>query len=163
GPAAGTVKTLEVKEGDKVSEGDLILILERSGGSEQRPAPSAAAEPRTETAQLSQQEQVEHVPRAQYEQQAGERPDVAPATAGSQLAAVDEAGFAATHASPSVRRIARQLGVDLSRVEGSGRKGRVLQSDVEQFVSGVMRGDTAPTTPAPGDGLPRMPEIDFSQ
>src|SRR5699024_3520890 len=105
-------------------------------------------------------------PRQPVQSRAPVRPDEHPVAApspGSQLASVDEKGFKAAHASPSVRRFARQLGVDLSRVQGSGRKERILQSDVEQFVSGVMRRGGGEAAPATGGGLPRMPEIDFSR
>ena len=82
--------------------------------------------------------------------------------------AVDEAGFAEAYASPSVRRFARELGVDLSRVEGTGRGGRILREDVEAHVkrrlTAAREGEWAERpAAAPGAGLPELPEIDFSK
>jgi pyruvate dehydrogenase E2 component (dihydrolipoamide acetyltransferase) len=71
---------------------------------------------------------------------------------------VDEPGFARSHASPSIRRFARELGVDLARVEGSGKKGRITEQDVKAYVKRVL---TAPGGPA-GTALPRVPVVDFA-
>jgi pyruvate dehydrogenase E2 component (dihydrolipoamide acetyltransferase) len=70
---------------------------------------------------------------------------------------VEEAGFSQAHASPSVRRQARELGVDLGKVRGSGRKGRVTHHDLKAFVKQIM------TEGRPGGALPRVPEVDFSR
>lgn len=75
------------------------------------------------------------------------------------MPAIDEAGFSKAHASPSVRRLARELGVDLARVKGSGPKKRVLHEDVKAFVKSVMTGDAAEGAAA----LPKVPRIDFSK
>ena len=71
---------------------------------------------------------------------------------------IDEAGFDKAHAGPSVRKLARELGVDLTRVSGSGQKSRITQEDVKVFVKAVMQGGTAI-----GGGLPRVPEVDFAE
>jgi pyruvate dehydrogenase E2 component (dihydrolipoamide acetyltransferase) len=83
----------------------------------------------------------------------------APAAAtGTRPAVVDEPGFARSHASPSIRRFARELGVDLARVEGSGRKGRITEQDVKAYVKRAL---TAPGGPA-GAALPRVPVVDYA-
>ncbi|MBV9619715.1 MAG: 2-oxo acid dehydrogenase subunit E2, partial [Gammaproteobacteria bacterium] len=81
------------------------------------------------------------------------RPDLAP---------IDEPGFSRAHAGPSVRRFARELGVDLARVRGSGFKARVTHDDIKAYVKGVL-GGAPPAAAAPGAGLPAVPLVDFSQ
>ena len=67
------------------------------------------------------------------------------------------------HASPSIRKFARELGVDLSRLQGSGRKDRITKQDVQDYVKQVLGGAVSATTAAAGSGIPAMPEIDFSK
>ncbi|MGH8748691.1 MAG: dihydrolipoyllysine-residue acetyltransferase [Burkholderiales bacterium] len=138
-PAAGVVKEVKVKVGDKVSEGSAVLVIESSGGApvqQAKPAPAAAA-------QIPRPGPVPVEPR--------------------------EATAARPHASPSVRKFARELGVDLTRVRGSGPKGRVLHQDVQGFVKGVMvQGAGAGTAPVARGGampfnLPAWPEVDFAK
>ena len=76
---------------------------------------------------------------------------------------VDQNNFLRAHASPSIRKFARELGVDLSQVHGSGRKGRITQQDVQVFVKQVMSSVYASGAPREGDGIPEIPEIDFSK
>jgi pyruvate dehydrogenase E2 component (dihydrolipoamide acetyltransferase) len=146
---AGTVKELKVKVGDKVSEGSLVLLLESTGGaaaaaSSSAPAAAAAA------------------PSA---------PAAAPAAAApAPAAAAPSQGVTGSkaHASPSIRKFARELGVDLARVPGTGPKGRITQQDVQNFVKGVMAAPAAAAAPAKGgsgvglDLLP-WPSLDFSK
>jgi pyruvate dehydrogenase E2 component (dihydrolipoamide acetyltransferase) len=70
----------------------------------------------------------------------------------------DSPGFSTAHASPSIRRFARELGVDLARVRGSGAKGRITEQDVKAHVKRLLTGDTAPA----GAALPRVPQVDFA-
>jgi pyruvate dehydrogenase E2 component (dihydrolipoamide acetyltransferase) len=137
-PSAGTVKELKVKVGDKVSRGSAILMLE---GAEQRA--EARAEPKAEA------------PRA-----APAAPKAAPVPP-----VQPEEGGAKPHASPSVRKFARELGVDLARVHGSGPKGRIVHSDVQAFVKGVIQG--APQAAKGGAALPfnlpPWPEVDYAK
>ena len=147
-PAAGTVREIRIKVGDKVSEGALVLMLEASGDapavSKAAPAPAVAAP------------QPVKAPPA---------PAAKPAPVAAPVAAsVDEAAFGKAHASPSVRRIARELGVDLSRVKGSGPKDRVVKEDVQAYVK------TELARPRGGEGggglgfnLPPMQPVDFSK
>jgi pyruvate dehydrogenase E2 component (dihydrolipoamide acetyltransferase) len=156
-PAAGVVRDLRVKVGDKVSQGHAILSLEVSeGGASSAPAPQPAATPAAPAAAAP-------VPAAAPAPAAAPVPAAAPAPTPA-AAPVDEAGFARAHASPAVRRFARELGVDLGKVKGSGPKERVLKEDVQGFVKRALAAP-APAASGPGLGfaLPAMPAIDFSK
>ncbi|HET7651295.1 MAG TPA: dihydrolipoyllysine-residue acetyltransferase [Gammaproteobacteria bacterium] len=146
-PYKGTVKTMKIKTGDKVSEGSLVLILD----AEEDAAPAKKedkkpAEVKPQPAPAAKSEAPKPAPQVQT-------PQPAPAV----LPAINEAGFARSHAGPSVRKFARELGVDLSRVTGSGRKGRITEDDVKAFVKAVMQGGGA------GGGLPKVPDVDFAR
>jgi pyruvate dehydrogenase E2 component (dihydrolipoamide acetyltransferase) len=154
-PVSGIVRELKVKVGDKVSEGKVILTLEvaEASAAAAAPAPVAPSAPAAETVPKPAPAAPSPAPAA-----------VAPATPVAANAPVDEAGFAQAHASPSVRRFARELGVDLSTVKGSGPKERILQEDVQNFVKGVIAQGTAPAAGASfGAGLPAWPNVDFSK
>jgi pyruvate dehydrogenase E2 component (dihydrolipoamide acetyltransferase) len=77
-----------------------------------------------------------------------------------RLVAIDEHGFSTAHASPSVRKFARELGADLGKVQGTGVKGRITQDDVKAYVKGLL---IAAAGAAPGSALPRVPVVDFAQ
>ena len=128
-PAAGVIKEMKVALGDKISEGDLVMVLEvdeAAGETKDKPEGEAKSEPKSEP--KSKSESKSAAPAAQ------------PKAAASGLPAINEAGFAAAHASPSVRRFARELGVNLPQVKGSGAKSRILKEDVKAFVKAVMQG-----------------------
>jgi pyruvate dehydrogenase E2 component (dihydrolipoamide acetyltransferase) len=158
-PSAGIVKELKVKLGDKVSEGSVILLLEASGAAapqRETPARPAPAGSETETA----------APR----QASGAASSDAQTSAVAEpraSAPVDREAFRAAHASPSVRAFARELGVDLSLVKGSGPKDRILHEDVQRYVKGALAGAGAArgTTSTAGAGLNLLPwpQIDFSK
>ena len=146
-PEAGVVKALKIKVGDKLSQGSPILDLEVEGGGESVPAvaeETPSAEPIA-------------APAAQPAQPSA--PPPAPPTS------IDETAFSRVHASPSVRRMARELGVDLGKVSGTGRKGRITKEDVQGFVSQAMSPSTAAAAPATasGSGIPAMPAVDFAK
>src|SRR6476660_7171214 len=138
-PAAGTVKELRVKVGDKVSTGSLLLLLEAAEGT-----PAAAAKPAptpvpvAAPAPASAPAPVRAAPPPAVP--LGGKPDPVPYEPAP-------APGLTPHASPSVRKFARELGVDLAKVKGSGPKGRITQEDVQAFVKGVMKG--AQAAPAP--------------
>jgi pyruvate dehydrogenase E2 component (dihydrolipoamide acetyltransferase) len=147
-PAAGKVKEILLKVGDKVAQGSPILVLEAAGGAPARPAAPAAAAAAPST------------PAPKAEAPAPSRP---PPVAVEPAA---ESSEAKPHASPSVRKFARELGVDLSRVAGSGPKNRILQADVQAFVKGVMARGPAPSAAASagaGLGLVPWPQVDFAK
>jgi pyruvate dehydrogenase E2 component (dihydrolipoamide acetyltransferase) len=155
-PAAGVVKELKLKVGDKVSEGSLVLTLDASGdGGAQKPAaqkPVPAPQPAAAPARPA------IAAAAQPEPQRPAPPPAAPATA-----RIDEAGFARAHASPSVRRFARELGVDLARVKGGGPKERVLKEDVQNYVKAELSRPRAAEGGGIGIGLPPLPQVDFAR
>lgn len=149
-PKAGKVVSLKVKVGDKVSEGSLVLTMEVAGEansapqvSESKPAESAPAE--TPQAQAQKAPPVPHHPSA---------------------GGINKTGR--VHASPSVRRIAREFGVDLSLVTGSGRKGRIAKEDVQSYVKyELSRPKMTPGTNVSqgGGGLQVLapPKVDFAK
>jgi pyruvate dehydrogenase E2 component (dihydrolipoamide acetyltransferase) len=142
-PAAGKLLELVVAKGGRVSEGDLIGVIE---GTPAAPAvtavPAAAAAPRP-------------VPAA-----APPRPaPAAPArSGGGTLPPINEATFGKAHASPSVRRFARELGVDLGQVKGTGPKGRILVEDIKAWVKAVLSGAVAT-----GPALPKVRQVDYAK
>jgi pyruvate dehydrogenase E2 component (dihydrolipoamide acetyltransferase) len=150
-PFAGVVRELKIKIGDKVSEGSLILTLQRgeTGVASERPAePTEPPKPAAATPP----------PSPPMPEQA--RPASSPTAA--LAAEIDESAFRKAHASPTVRRFARELGVDLAGVSGTGPKGRIIKEDVQAYVKGALA--------QPGMGvaaarfaLPEMPAIDFSK
>jgi len=175
---AGTVKELRVKQGDTVSEGDVILTLESSGDG------AADEGAKQEQKEKKKDEKAEKASKKDRDQGASEegkkKPDKRderareqrpPPTDGagerrpSPTAELGEArsGDRPPHASPAIRRFARELGVDLRRVKGTGRKGRILKDDVKRFIKEAMERPAAAAAPAAGGALPEMPAVDFSR
>ncbi|WP_241288077.1 dihydrolipoyllysine-residue acetyltransferase [Burkholderia stabilis] len=152
-PAAGVVKDIKVKVGDSVSEGTLIVLLEAAG------APAAAAQASAPAPAAA----------APAPAPAAAPAKAAPAPAAAAPAAAPSGEYRASHASPSVRKFARELGVDVARVQGSGPKGRITKDDVTGFVKGVMTGQraapAAAAAPAGGGELNLLPwpKVDFSK
>jgi len=132
-PASGVVRDLQLRLGDKVSEGTLILTLDTAADAKPAAAAPAAAsspqEPATGPA----------VAAAAPAPPAAPAPVPAPAMPAAAVA-VDDAAFKGAHASPSVRKFARELGVDLAQVKGTGPNTRILQEDVQNFVKAAMSG-----------------------
>jgi pyruvate dehydrogenase E2 component (dihydrolipoamide acetyltransferase) len=164
-PVAGTVQTIEVKIGDKVSEGSLVLTLAVEETADAAVAAVAAAPA------IAAPAVAPAAPAAPARPAAPPPPRFEPAAAPlPELAAIQTASLDAqpsggnVHASPSVRRFARELGVDLARVGASGPKGRVLQEDVQAYVKTAL---SAPAAVGAGGALPfnlpALPDIDFSK
>jgi len=157
-PFDGVVKEMKIKVGDSVSEGTAILTIEALGDE-----PSAAPEPK------AAEPAPEKTPPKLVEEKISTTPppvSKAPsAPAPSVSKPINEENFSAAHASPGVRRFARELGVDLGLVKGSGPKGRILREDVQSFVKSVMQtGGTAATSGSGlGFNLPAWPVIDFEK
>jgi len=169
-PAAGTVKSVGVKVGDKVSEGHLILTLEQAADA---PAPAQAA-PAAKAAQPAAPATAPAAPAAATPPPAAAAPAAAPTAAAPPVQApaapsapIDDAAFRKAHASPSVRAHARALGVDLSQIKGSGPAGRILQEDVENYVKQVMSGAKVAGAVAGAGGaalgLLPWPQVDFAK
>ncbi|MGH8652900.1 MAG: 2-oxo acid dehydrogenase subunit E2 [Gammaproteobacteria bacterium] len=148
-PSGGVVKRLLTKVGDKVSEGSPLFILE--------PEKALAA---PEPVEASREEEKEGVSAMPMPSQAPARlqPTQPPPSLPPQDLVPDAAR---SHASPSVRKLARELGVDLAMIQGSARKGRILREDVKAFAKSVLSG----TRLAPGTGTssPDPPSVDFSK
>ncbi|NRP59719.1 dihydrolipoyllysine-residue acetyltransferase [Marinobacterium sp. xm-d-564] len=149
-PAAGVIKSMKISEGDKVNEGDLLLELEVVGTapaaapvSAPAPAPAASAPAPAQSA-------------------APEKP--APVASTTDLVDLEKRNRS-VHAGPAVRAIAREYGVDLSKVTGSGRKGRIVKQDVQAYVKGALQKlDSAPAAAVTGgSGIPAIPAVDHSK
>jgi pyruvate dehydrogenase E2 component (dihydrolipoamide acetyltransferase) len=148
-PAAGKIVEIKVKKGDRVSEGDLVAIIELSAGAAGKPAapPAAGAPPKPPPAASSS------VPPKPAQSPPAAAPRPAPA-----LGPIDEQSFGKAHASPAVRKFARELGVNLAQVKGSGAKNRVLREDVQAYVKAILTGQAAA-----GPALPKVPAVDFAR
>jgi len=143
----GRITQMSVKVGDKVSAGDAVAVVEvaatvtSSAPDRSRPQPAAAA--------------------ASIETKAARAPAPPPSSAPRQVSMppIDEASFGKAHASPSVRKLARELGVNIGSVQGSGRKQRVTAEDVKAYVKQVMLAGGV----AVGGALPKVPEVDHAR
>ena len=149
---AGVIARMLVKNGGVVSEGTAIAVINAEEGAAAAPAPSAPTPAPGPAAAKS----------APAKPAASAAPALPPSAVGAANP-INEAGFALAHASPGVRRFARELGVDLARVRGTGLKGRVVESDVKAFVKGLMSGGAAAPAAAGGPPWPRVPAPDFAQ
>lgn len=159
-PFDGTVKDLRINVGDNVSEGTVILSLEESGSS---PAGAPKAQTQADTAPAPAAEAPAPTPAA-----APAAPTLAPTPASTpapSMPVMDEASFAKAHASPGVRRFARELGVDLGQITGTGPKSRILKEDIQAFVKRSMQGGGASAQSGSGLGfnLPAWPNVDFEK
>ncbi len=162
-PEAGVVASIAVAAGDTLNQGDLILTLRAAAGAdtdhgigapsaeeaEQSPGPAASTKPEARQAGRApgevEQRRAPILPRPQ------------------DMAAI--ASGRTPHASPAVRRFARELGVDLARVKGSGRKDRIVKDDVQAYVKRTLSAGAAPAAPSGGAPfqLPTAPQVDFSK
>ncbi|MDD7996533.1 pyruvate dehydrogenase complex dihydrolipoyllysine-residue acetyltransferase [Kosakonia radicincitans] len=146
-PFAGTVKELKVNVGDKVSTGSLIMVFEVEGAAPAATPAAAAAAP---------------APAAQ-----AAKPAAAPAPAKAEGKSDFAENDAYVHATPLIRRLAREFGVNLAKVKGTGRKGRILREDVQAYVKdAIKRAESAPAAGATGGSLPGLlpwPKVDFSK
>jgi len=165
-PQAGTVKELRVKIGDKVAEGSLILLMEAGDAKAAAPAPAPAP---AQKAQPAPAAPAPSKPAPPPQPTVSAPTAIAPSPAAAPLPAVDMAGGSIpAHASPGVRRFARELGVDLSRVKGTGPKERILKEDIQGFVKqSLSGGGTGAPAAARGGGtdlgLPAWPKVDFAK
>jgi pyruvate dehydrogenase E2 component (dihydrolipoamide acetyltransferase) len=148
---AGTVKEIKVSIGDTVSKGSVVVVIDAVAPAAAAPAPVAAPSPAPAAA-----------PAPAAPKTAA---PAAPVAKPSPTANIDEASFKRAYASPSVRRLARELGVDLGKVTGTGRKLRIVKSDLFDHVKSVMSAPASAAAPASGNalGVAPMPEIDFSK
>jgi pyruvate dehydrogenase E2 component (dihydrolipoamide acetyltransferase) len=176
-PVAGKIAQVKLKTGDKVSEGSLILLIEPAAAATPdkpaAPAPTSAQTPPLPAAPVEATTAAPAaVPAAQKAPAASAVPDAAPGaksavapaapaqTSREQRPAIDEQAFSKAHASPSIRKFARELGADLGKVHGTGVKGRITQDDVKAHVKSLL---TAASGAAPVSPFPRVPVVDFAQ
>ena len=147
--AAGVVQEVKIKVGDKVSEGSVILTVETGAAAAEAPAQAAPAAAPTP-------------PAAAPAPAAPAAPAPAAKPSPAAFSAVNEAAFSKAHAGPSTRKLARELGVDLGSVKGSGQKGRITAEDVKSFVKGVLQSGAGASL---GGGLNLLPwpKVDFSK
>ncbi len=180
--AAGRVAEVRVSTGDRIAKGDVIVVLEEADDDAAEPADSdeAATLPSADTSgdatrledgrtQTGRSEDQDEAADEDAEEASGaetgkrrevqDKTSAGEASDGPLLPPIDEAGFTKAHASPSVRRLARELGVDLAAVKGSGRKGRVTDEDIKAWVKGfIARGRAHDAV-----SLPQVPRVDFSK
>ncbi len=169
--AAGVVEAIHVSKGAKVNAGDLIVTLRAAEGAAAvapaaatTPPPAVAAAPARPSAPVAAE------PATPAPAPAGSAPPAPAATGGARipggrtdLAAIDEPGFSTAHAGPSVRRLARELGVDLARVRGTAIKGRISHEDVKAYVKQLLAAGTGGVAAAGGGALlSRVPVVDFA-
>jgi len=158
---AGVIDKIVATKGGTVSPGDVVATVRVEEGAAPAAAPADAAPAKAAPAASAPKAPAAPAPAP------AAAPAPAPAVAapaGATLAAVNESGFSAAHASPSVRRFARELGVDLSRVTGTGFKSRITEDDVKGFVKKALSGGGGAPGPAAqgGRGLPSVPVVDFA-
>lgn len=140
---AGTIVSVVVKVGDMLASGATLGVIDAVAGGAGEVTPTAESKAAT-------------APQAPVPQQ----PAVATPQAPKSLPRIDEASFSKAHASPSVRKLARELGVNLGQVTGKGPKSRILHDDLKAFVKAILSGHAA--APA-GAALPKVPSVDFSK
>ena len=161
-PFAGVVKELRIKVGDKVSKGTPIAAVESAETQSTAPSAGEGSKPPSEPAAQA--------PAQKLSSPTPVKPVAAPTTApAAPPVPFDSSAQSAAfkpHASPSVRKFARDLGVDLVKVNGTGPKGRITQEDVQGFVKGVMKAAPAAGAPKAAPGgltLAPLPQIDFAK
>lgn len=161
---AGIIKELKVKLGDKVSEGTAILLLEVVEVAA-AVTPVVVASATAPEAPL-QRPQATLTPSSPEAVEPSELLPFPPSISTVDPLVLDEIAFKRAYATPSVRRFARNLGVDLGKVLGSGRNGRILEADVQTFVKKVLTEGMPTASNAPvstGSGIPEIPAVDFSK
>lgn len=157
-PIMKVVVSEQASEGDEAEEGDAAEVDEGATGDDSEQA-AAEEEEKSESGQDGSTEQPAS---AASSTPSGSAARAALGSAGHEEPTVDEEAFRRAYASPSVRKLARELGVDLGAVDGSGRKGRITRDDVAAWVKQRLA-EPAQKGPSTGAGIPPMPEVDFSK
>jgi pyruvate dehydrogenase E2 component (dihydrolipoamide acetyltransferase) len=154
-PEAGEIVELKIRVGDKVSAGDPLLLLRPAAATGAAPAGPQAAAPQPAAASATSAASAPAPSAASAARKPA--PSAAPRAAASSAVAATAVSFGEAHASPSVRKLARELGVELGRVRGSGHKNRVTAEDVKAFVKEIMQSRGG------GAALPAVPVVDFAR
>ena len=171
---AGAVEKVHIAKGGKVSTGDVIVTVRSSGavaGTDEESSPAAAAQEGVRE-ESSLVKPVAQAPKETAPVAASVKPQAAEPPAQrlsstipdgrNDLPPIDEPGFSRAHAGPSVRRLAREMGVDLGRVSGTGLKGRITHDDVKAYVKRVLSSGGAGGGAGAGAALPGIPAVDFA-
>ena len=164
---AGVVKEIKIKLGDKVSKGAVVMVITADAGA--APAPATAPAPPPTAAPSAAPTAVVAASAMPAASAVAPATATATATAAAATGAIDEASFSKAHASPSIRKFARELGVDLGRIKATGPKNRVLMEDVQSFVKAVMTAPPAAAAAASGGdsgaglNLLPWPKVDFTK
>lgn len=172
-PVAGVVKELRVQLDDTVTEGDIVAVIEASGENAEEtsastPDPAPATEKAPEAAAPAEQAAAV-APASQPASPAPSGQMPAPPSTGQRqsppvpMDAKSALPGSAPYASPSMRRFARELGVDLGRVKGSAKGGRIIRDDITNFVKSVMSGSAGPASGGLSFDLPAAPKVNFSR
>jgi len=143
----GTVKDVKVKVGDSIAEGAVVVVIEATAAAADEPVKVAEPEAPATVEKLPGKTAPIAVPKIQAKS--------------SPTANIDRVSFKNAHASPAVRKFARELGVDLSKVGGTGRNARIIKGDVQGFVKQVV--SSGASSSGAGLGVEAMPDIDFSK
>ncbi len=150
---AGVVKEIKVAIGDKVSEGHVVLVVDAAGAGAQPAAAAPAAQPAPAPTPKAP------APAASTPVAAAAPVKATPAPAPAAIADIP----ANVHASPSIRKLAREYGVDLSKVRGSGNKGRITEEDVKGFVKAELAKPKSVSAAGGSFAFPEMPHVDFTK
>jgi pyruvate dehydrogenase E2 component (dihydrolipoamide acetyltransferase) len=161
---SGTVKEVKVKVGDTISQGGLVVVLESSAAAEVK---KEAAKPAPESTQAPTPAVVAEAPKPAApasKSDSAPKPEQAPEVEykPSPTANINPGHFKSAHASPALRKFARELGVDLTKVNGTGRNSRIVKEDVQAYIKQVMETGGRSASGA-ALGVEPMPKIDFSQ
>ncbi len=159
--ANGVIASLSVSVGDEVGTGDVIGTMTVEDGDVSASAQITAVPASAPTATKTADQPAEQTAEVKKDKTVAATP--ATSTTPTAKAVIDEKAFRQAHASPSIRKLARELGVDLGQVQGSGRKARITADDVKQFVKSVLSGQTAVAGAVGGSGIPPVPAQDFSK
>jgi pyruvate dehydrogenase E2 component (dihydrolipoamide acetyltransferase) len=158
---AGVIRELRIQRGARVSQGDVIAVIEATAAPSPQPAPPPTPARAAEGAGTQPSPPPSSV---QAREVAATKPAPQPPAGrpGEGAGVIDEPGFSRAHASPSIRKLARELGVDLARVAGTGSKGRITAEDVKAWVKRALTAAPAGGTGAGGVAWPRVPAVDFA-
>jgi len=154
-PVAGTVTEIRIAVGDQVSQGSLVAKVEVA-----EPATGTAAPAATKKARQTEANSVSP-PKPPVPEQPDPAPPAAPRPPPSLPPTVESGDGPLPHASPAVRRFARELGADLSKISGTGAHGRILADDVRAFIKSALSQGVTPAQPA--SAIPAMPDVDFAR
>jgi pyruvate dehydrogenase E2 component (dihydrolipoamide acetyltransferase) len=167
--SAGVVHELKVQRGSRVSQGDVIAVISSPTASPTQVGEVARSAGEGPARSAGEGSVTSPAPAGEVARSAGEGPARSAGEGMARTAGegqpvaprIDEPGFARAHASPSIRKLARELGVDLARVSGSGAKGRITDADLKAYVKRILSSGSA-TAAAAGPALPRVAAVDFA-